>query len=405
MLGRLIDQMLPTHVHCPDEARTAQHFVRSHPHLRSYASTSPWGSTLPLLQSTDLLLGNLETAVTTHETKWPDKVFNYRMHPDNLSVLREAKMDYVSVANNHSLDFGRKGLRETLRSLRSARISCAGAGDDGKDANRPAELRLPRGGKPAADYGVEEEEEEEEEEGEEQAPPSHEIQVYAFSDHPHDWSAVPEFNLIDYTPATFSRLQSQLTTTTTSPSDPSAIPARPSAAPSLKIVSIHWGPNYSWTPSPSIRSLAHHLLDNCAVDIIHGHSAHHVQGVELHRGKPIIYGCGDFVDDYAVNKEYRNDLSAVWRVEVQETETETGGATEGRKGKGKRLKPVRLCVYPTRITKFQAELLDSQDADWDFVAERVTTLSEEFGTVVRRVEGAAGGRADEGARLVVDFVA
>jgi len=47
------------------------------------------------------------------------------------------------------------------------------------------------------------------------------------------------------------------------------------------------------------------------VDIVHGHSSHHVKGIEVHRGKLILYGCGDFIDDYEGIKGYeafRDDL-------------------------------------------------------------------------------------------------
>ena len=60
--------------------------------------------------------------------------------------------------------------------------------------------------------------------------------------------------------------------------------------------------------------IAHYLIDDCGIDLIHGHSSHHIQGVETYKGKLIIYGCGDFVDDYALTPTYRNDLSAVWYV-------------------------------------------------------------------------------------------
>lgn len=83
----------------------------------------------------------------------------------------------------------------------------------------------------------------------------------------------------------------------------------------LVVVSLHWGSNYCWSPAAEFTRFAHFLIDECGVDIIHGHSSHHVQGMELYRGRPVLYGCGDFLDDYAVHEEYRNDLSAVYEVE------------------------------------------------------------------------------------------
>src|SRR4051794_7103372 len=108
MLGRLIDQLLPQHVDEPDEARHAASFRRSHSSLKTYEQSSPWGNTINLFKSSDLVLGNLETAATTHGKKWPNKVFNYRMHPANVQCLKLAGIDYVSLANNHTLDFSRE---------------------------------------------------------------------------------------------------------------------------------------------------------------------------------------------------------------------------------------------------------------------------------------------------------
>lgn len=78
MLGRLIDQLFPDHVHEPEEARIMNSFRSTNPDLADYSFTTPWSNTLSLLHSADLNLLNLETSATTHAVKWPNKVFNYR---------------------------------------------------------------------------------------------------------------------------------------------------------------------------------------------------------------------------------------------------------------------------------------------------------------------------------------
>ena len=85
--------------------------------------------------------------------------------------------------------------------------------------------------------------------------------------------------------------------------------------------------------------------------------------------------------DYAVTPGYRNDLSAVWRVQVEEVAAESSAV--------QRLKPIRLQILPTRIKRFQAELLDPGDSDWGWVAEKIQTLSKEMGTHVKVVDGVA----------------
>ncbi|PIG86402.1 polyglutamate biosynthesis protein [Aspergillus arachidicola] len=353
MLGRLIDQLLPIHLPSqPNWHTTITQILKTAPSLNSYSYGSPWGTSLPLLHASDLNIINLETAVTTSDTPWPNKAFNYRMHPRNLEVLQKGRIDYVSLANNHTVDFGVEGLQETVEAVRGVGIGFAGVGD------RPGEAAvLGLGGfvsdSSFAGEGVGRGSGETKE---------YKIHIYSASDHPRAWSNIPQFNFIDYSPATRAKLKTLLTS---------------GEKPALKVFSVHWGPNYAWRPAGEIRALARFLVDECGVDIVHGHSAHHVQGVEVYRGRLIMYGCGDFVDDYALNGEFRNDLGALWRVLVSE---------DGRGG----LSLGRLEVVPTRCRLFEVEVLGVEDEDHAWVRERVGELSREFGTVVEEELGRDG---------------
>ena len=341
MLGRLIDQLFPVHVHEPSEARIVSSFVGSHPYLAGYSPSSPWGNTLPLFHAADANIINLETSVTASPKKWPDKVFNYRMHPNNIRALHPAKVTYATLANNHTLDFSEEGLRDTVDALRKANVAFAGAGLSEEEARAPVSLQLFKSDASQSDAG-------------------HVLQVWAAADHPSDWAKVPGFSFIDYTDKTRQRLKKLV--------------AGSSRGSSLKIFSVHWGPNYSWRPSSHIIALAHYLIDECCIDIVHGHSSHHVQGVEKYKGKLIIYGCGDFVDDYALTPEYRNDLSAVWRVNVVE--------------EGGKVKLDKLEIFPTRIKTFQAQRIRREEPDFDWVQKRITDLSAELGTKIEKETGA-----------------
>jgi poly-gamma-glutamate synthesis protein (capsule biosynthesis protein) len=76
------------------------------------------------------------------------------------------------------------------------------------------------------------------------------------------------------------------------------------------VASIHWGPNWGWEIPREQVDFAHRLLEH-GVHIVHGHSSHHVKGIEVHDGKLILYGCGDFIDDYegiSGYEEFRDDL-------------------------------------------------------------------------------------------------
>ncbi|KAJ5746182.1 hypothetical protein N7520_011364 [Penicillium odoratum] len=373
MLARLIDQLLPNPVNSPNDARNAAHFQFKHSSLQptNYTPSAPWGTTLPLLRKTDLLLINLETSVTTTSSPWPNKKFNYRMHPANLvPVLHAAQVDYTSLANNHTLDYGTEGLIETVWTLKSAGISFAGAGQNTDEAYNPAILYLPRSLQEyrskwvAGEKVVSTRWSEREREVFDDPRTGYAVHVFSASDHPAEWGAtVPEFHFIDYSTRTRERLQRLLR------SGGSSIPA-------LKIFSVHWGSNYTWCPSEQIRSLAHFLIDECGVDIVHGHSSHHVQGVEIYNGKIIIYGCGDFVDDYMVREDYRNDLGAVWRVNV----------SENNQG----LVLDRLEIFPTRIDRFQANLLNPSDQDHNWTRDKIAELSGDLGTMVHSELGEQG---------------
>ena len=68
----------------------------------------------------------------------------------------------------------------------------------------------------------------------------------------------------------------------------------------IVVASIHWGRNWGYRVPRKQRVFAHKLVDETAVDIIHGHSSHHPKGIELYKGKLILYGCGDFLNDWGI---------------------------------------------------------------------------------------------------------
>ena len=354
MLGRLIDQLLPSSVTAQEDASHAASFRRRHPHLSKYTHLSPFGNSLPLFKSSSLVLANLETAATTHPDPWPNKVFNYRTHPANVQSLVDAGVSYVSLANNHTLDFKEQGLLDTVKAIKGAGVAHAGAGETAEEAAQPAVLYLSR-----ADAGP------------------HEVHCYSFSDHPSDWASSPLFNHINYDATSRAKLKAQL-----------LAPSPTTKKPALKVVSMHWGPNYAWHPAHEIRGLAKWLVEECDVDLIHGHSSHHVQGVEVlqnpkGRKALVVYGCGDFVDDYAVNERFRNDLSAAWRVGVRDS-VGAGEETEGK------LEITKLEVFPNRIKTFQAHLLEPDDGDHRWVTRKFRELCKEMGTQVDEELGPDG---------------
>jgi poly-gamma-glutamate synthesis protein (capsule biosynthesis protein) len=128
----------------------------------------------------------------------------------------------------------------------------------------------------------------------------------------------------------------------------------------LLILSIHWGPNMQQRLSRRFRSFAHDLID-LGVDILHGHSAHIFQGVEIYKEKLILYDTGDIVDDYAVDPILRNDHSFFFIVKFDK----------------KRL--VSLKMVPLLISQFQTNISHEDEH-----LKRMEMLCKELKTYPRR---------------------
>jgi len=343
MTGRGIDQVLPH----PGDPRLHESYLKD---ARGYveiaeAANGPipravgfawiWGDALPELERAvpDLRLINLETAVTRSDT-WEAKGINYRMHPDNLPSLTAAGIDYCSLANNHVLDWGEGGLEETLTALDRAGIRHAGAGRSLVEAKAPAALALPGKGR---------------------------VLVFSFgaasSGIPPSWAATadrPGVNLLpDLSERTVRRIGEEV--------------HKVRRAGDIVVASIHWGGNWGYEIPREQTEFAHRLIDEVAVDLIHGHSSHHVKGLEVYRGKPVIYGCGDFLNDYegiSGYETYRDDLTLMYFVSM---DPETGGL-------------VHLKMIPMQIRNFRLNRPSEADARW--LAAVLTREGRKLGTQV-----------------------
>lgn len=321
MTGRLIDQLFK--VHCLPEEKYK---------LPNRTHASIWGNILPILQTADLRIANLETSITNHPKKWPDKAFNYRMHPENIPCLTTPGLHYCSLANNHILDYSAAGMYDTIASLNSAGIKCSGAGSDLASARTPALLQF---------RGVS-------------------MACFSFSDHYSYWAATDTKEGINWIDPGNWNDQDR---------DKNVHEIKELIRPfrekvDLIGVSLHWGPNYRWDIPRSFVHFAHALIDDCGVDLIHGHSSHHIQGIEIYNKKPIFYGCGDFLDDYAVDEEFRNDLGFLYMIDYDQNQK-----------KWKKLK-----LFPTKIEHFQVNLAEGNDKKW--LQTKIKSLCESFGTVL-----------------------
>jgi poly-gamma-glutamate capsule biosynthesis protein CapA/YwtB (metallophosphatase superfamily) len=290
MTGRGVDQILP-HPGDPRLWETQVHDARGYVELaesvngpipRPVGFSWPWGDALATLRAIapDVRVLNLETSVTRSDDA-ADKEVLYRMAPENVGCLSAAGPHVCALANNHVLDFGRAGLAETCDVLSAEGIAVAGVGRDAAEAASPAAVPLPGGGG---------------------------VLVFSCgtssSGIPFGWAATTDragVNLVrDLTPDAADEIADQ---------------ARRCRGPGdVVVVSIHWGPNWGYELTADQVDFAHRLVDG-GVDIVHGHSSHHVRPVETYRDRLILHGCGDFIDDYegiGGHAAYRDDLRVLY---------------------------------------------------------------------------------------------
>lgn len=286
-----------------------------------------WGSVLPVLRDGDGVFANLECAITTHAARWSrtPKVFHFRASPGTTAILRAAKIRWVSLANNHSLDFEPEGLLDTIEHLDEAGIAHAGAGRDRAAAMAPSLVTV--GGL--------------------------RIGLIALTDNEAPFAATDARPGTWYTPIA-------TTDAVLAPIAERIASLRQSGA-MLVIVSLHWGPNMVVEPPPHHRAFAHALI-GLGADLVHGHSAHLVQGVELWRGRPVLYDTGDVLDDYAVDPVLRNDHGMLFRLGVD---------ADG---------PVMLTMLPLRLSFAAVDLAEGETART--ICARMQRLSAALGTVL-----------------------
>lgn len=289
----------------------------------------PLGPIAGLMRGADLTIVNLECAITSAETIWggAPKAFYFGAPLQAIHSLVDAGVDLVSLANNHVLDYGIKGLRDTLRELHRHGITQAGAGETLSQARAPAVID--RNG---MRFGM-----------------------AAFCDHQEDFAARPMSPGMAYLdlsdePATLAVWRSELE-------------AMRSRQVDWPILSLHWGPNMVWRPAARLSRLAHLAID-MGWKIVFGHSAHVFQGIELYRGCPIIYAVGDLVDDYYVDPEFANDHQILIELEV------------GKDGLR------RMVLHPVYIEDCQVRL--ASGGHFARVLDTVDSLCREMGTTVKK---------------------
>jgi poly-gamma-glutamate synthesis protein (capsule biosynthesis protein) len=327
MTGRGVDQVMghPSRpVLYESHVRDARAYValaeeKNGPIRRPVGDKYVWGAALAELDALapDVRIINLETSVTTCEDAWPEKGIHYRMHPDNVGCLTAARIDCCVLANNHVLDWGYAGLEETLATLHAAGVRTAGAGRHSNEAAAPATIDVGEHGRVLV-FGA----------------------GFETSGIPLSWQArddQPGVSLMPTLDANRARRMAAAIAAYRRPRD-------------VIVVSVHWGANWGYEIPREQRDFARALIDSGFVDVVHGHSSHHAKGIEVYRERLILYGCGDFLNDYEGidgYEHYRSDLASMYFPTVD---------AAGRL--------LTLRIVPLRIRKLRLERATRADAAW-----------------------------------------
>lgn len=271
----------------------------------------------------DLLMVNLECAISDRGTRWPDpfKPFFFRAPPIAVDVLRHLGVGCVTLANNHALDFGTVALMDTFRHLADAGIAWAGAGADESAARAPVVLE--RGGV--------------------------RIGVVGITDHPRDYAAMPHRAGVAYADLRRGAPDWLLDSIRHLEAD-------------LVVVSPHWGPNMVAEPVVHVREAAASLRAAGAT-LVAGHSAHVFHGV----ADRVLYDLGDFIDDYARDPLLRNELGLLFLVTFE-------GPT-----------PTRVEAVPLALDDCHTRLAHADEAAW--ISSRFRHACAALGTDVTERAG------------------
>lgn len=317
MMGRGIDQVMPeplSPVLYEFWVHDAREYLRLAESINGAIRTPVsmdyiWGEALKEMENlrADARIVNLETAVTRGGTPSPAKRIHYRMNPAHVGCLTAARIDACSLANNHVLDWGERGLADTIATLHAAGMKTAGAGADLRQAQAPAIVPLRHGGR---------------------------LLLFALatptSGVPPQWQArsgqagialLPRLD-DDAAQALAERVRQHR------------------CAGDVAVISLHWGENWVDEVPAEQRWFASRLIGLGAADVVHGHSSHHPLPMEVIEGKLVLHGCGDLVNDYEgipPQGNRRSDLGCLYGVTL---DVATG-------------RLVRLEIVPLQLRRFR----------------------------------------------------
>ena len=246
-----------------------------------------WGDSLANIKKSNLVLGNLEMTITDNEEKYPNKVFNYKLDSQFLTHFTPLKNKAVfNTANNHILDFNISGMLDTFMHINNLGCDYVGSGLDLEGCMLPV-LKYING---------------------------RSVLILGAADHYDYW----EVGKTTKHKGTEGIWYLDLKKYDKRVSDCLIYVKKmiDEMQPDLTIFSCHWGPNKVDKIQKNMRKFGRSLID-MGVDIVHGHSAHHIIPYEDYGKGTIFYSLGDFCNDYDHSGPYNKQLS--YGVEINVT--------------------------------------------------------------------------------------
>jgi len=281
----------------------------------------------PILEVADVAVVNLECPFTERGTKLT-KNFNFRARRELVKVLEQGSVDVVSLANNHTNDYGPDGVKDTIATLDKAHIAHFGAGSNLSRARKPAVLE--RHGKKIGFVG------------------------YYFQADPD--MLEPEEVYATAKTAGVAGCYKDLACVRRQIDEDVRRLVR---TVDIAIPFFHWGKEGSYDVRDYQMELAHHCIALGCKAVLGAHP-HRLQGVEIHRGAPIFYSLGNFV--YGGIKEPSDTLTMIARM------TFDGAMTNAE------VVPLRFTSWPDK--PFQPYVLEGEARE--LAMQRIGELSAGF---------------------------
>jgi poly-gamma-glutamate capsule biosynthesis protein CapA/YwtB (metallophosphatase superfamily) len=279
----------------------------------------PWTDVGPILASADIAAVNLETSVSTRGTTYKPTGYGFRSHPDTVQGLVNSGIDFVSLANNHSLDFGELALTDTLNTLDTQNIKYTGAGFNRKQAEQLAIVERKQ-----MKIG---------------------FLSYTSILPNKSWIAQDDSaGVATLKPEYFDRILARI--------------QEANEQVDLLVVGLHWGIEHSNQVESWQRELAKKMIDSGA-DVIVGHHPHVLRGIEIYKNKPILYSTGNFI---FLKKDENAGKSAIFKVTMNRDGFVSGS------------------LDPIYIQYGKANLLLESSSMYQQILANVRELSEPLGT-------------------------